>query len=403
MAAAARGSPRCCAAPPIRWSCCSPADRLEDAQRLYLEAPLAQVCNGLAAELVAGAAAALPAGRRLRVLEVGGGTGGTTASILARSGAALDYTFTDVSPFFTTQAQERFASQDRLRCQPFDLEQDGEAQGLAAGSFDMIVAANVVHATRDLRQTLARLHRLLAPQGLLLLVEVTARQVWIDLTFGLTDGWWHFTDHGLRADYPLLSREQWLALLAAEGFAEPAALPDFSSAADPLSHNALFLARRDAQPTPGWLLLGEAGAFAQSLADALAARGEGSVLAARGAEFAGDTAAGFAAMLAAHAPPGGWRNVALLWNFVKDDEDALGTALLLSQALARGASGTAPRLWLVTRGAQALAPGERVAPAQAGVWGWRVLSASNFPSCAAPASTSGRRRRLLKPPTWPAS
>ena len=44
--------------------------------------------------------------------------------------------------------------------------------------------------------------------------------VWVDLVFGLTDGWWRFRDTDLRPAYPLVSRPRWESLLAEKGFAD---------------------------------------------------------------------------------------------------------------------------------------------------------------------------------------
>ena len=111
------------------------------------------------------------------------------------------------------RAREKFAPHAFMRFQTLDLEKTPAAQGLADGAFDVIIAANVVHATRDLRLTLQRLRSLLAPGGELLMLEVAGLERWIDISFGLTDGWWGFDDTALRADYPLLSRPAWLELL----------------------------------------------------------------------------------------------------------------------------------------------------------------------------------------------
>ena len=101
--------------------------------------------------------AALPAGRRLRVLEVGGGTGGTTAWVApALPADRCEYLFTDVGPSLVMRAREKFAAHRFMTFQPFDLEQAPEAQGLGGRRFDIILASNVVHATADLRQTLGR-------------------------------------------------------------------------------------------------------------------------------------------------------------------------------------------------------------------------------------------------------
>jgi SAM-dependent methyltransferase len=105
-----------------------------------------------------------------------------------------------------------------LSSRPLDIERDPLDQDFQAGRHDVVLAVNVLHAVRDLRQSLGYIRRLLAPGGLLILVEVTAPQRWIDLTFGLTDGWWRFTDTDLRPAYPLLRGERWIDVLAELGF-----------------------------------------------------------------------------------------------------------------------------------------------------------------------------------------
>src|SRR5207249_12320770 len=92
-------------------------------------------------------------------------------------------------------------------------------------SCDLVVAANVRHATADLRRTLRHIERLLAPGGLLMVLELTAHPRWVDISFGLTPGWWRFSDRDLRPSYPLLRQEEWLSLLESAGFRDPVGLP----------------------------------------------------------------------------------------------------------------------------------------------------------------------------------
>ena len=99
------------------------------------------------------------------------------------SAEGVEYTFSDISPLFLARARERFARFPFLRYQALDIERDPDPQGFAEGHFDIILASNVLHATGDLRQTLERVRRLLAPGGLLILLEVTRPERWIDLTF----------------------------------------------------------------------------------------------------------------------------------------------------------------------------------------------------------------------------
>src|SRR6185503_4106632 len=126
------------------------------------------------------------------------------------------YVFTDLSASFLAAARQKFASD--LKTQILDVERAPADQGIAAQSFDVVLAANVLHATRDLRQTLAHVREALAPGGVLLLVESTAARRWVDIVFGLTEGWWRFADQDLRPDHPLLSREAWSRLLQESGF-----------------------------------------------------------------------------------------------------------------------------------------------------------------------------------------
>ena len=71
-----------------------------------------------------------------------------------------------------------------------------------------MVAVNVLHATQDLVQTLANVHRSLKPGGLLVLSQITevTETAQADCTWGLTDGWWLFNDGCEFAPQP---REQW--------------------------------------------------------------------------------------------------------------------------------------------------------------------------------------------------
>ena len=180
---------------------------------LYERSATMRYVNGLAASVVEAVQHAIPDGRTLRALEIGAGTGGTTSAIL---GALLPnrarYRFTDVSDVFLEAARVRFASHPNVEFGLFDLEIDPAAQGYEPGSFDVILAANAVHAARDLRAALARLKALLAPGGVLVLVESTTHLAYFDITTGLIEGWQHFADD-LRGDNPLLPPEGWVAAL----------------------------------------------------------------------------------------------------------------------------------------------------------------------------------------------
>ena len=164
--------------------------------------------------------------RKLRILEIGAGTGGTTTRVLARLNDYRDviaeYCYTDVSKAFLFLGQERFAADyPFLVTQRLDIEQPPESQGFTHYAYDVVIATNVLHATRDMRQTLAHVKTLLRGQGLLLLNEITTPSLYAHLTFGLLEGWWLSADDALRApNTPILLPPRWLSVLTQQGFTQ---------------------------------------------------------------------------------------------------------------------------------------------------------------------------------------
>jgi hypothetical protein len=112
-----------------------------------------------------------------------------------------------------------------MRFAVFDITRDPAGQGMPLGSFDAVLGANVVHATPRIAETLGHLRPLLAPGGLLALMETVRRQRWADLVWGLTDGWWSFADAPLRTESPLLDPRSWEEVLGRSGFEGAMALP----------------------------------------------------------------------------------------------------------------------------------------------------------------------------------
>ncbi|RYP68709.1 hypothetical protein DL771_006510 [Monosporascus sp. 5C6A] len=160
----------------------------------------------------------------LRVLEIGAGTGATTSNLLdglvSTFGQQLysKYTYTDISPGFFVAAKERFKEYNGIEFQVLDISKCPIGQGLEEGSYDLILAANVLHATPNLQETLKNVRKLLHPQGRLLLQELNMQAKWVNFIMGGFPGWWLGEDDG-RPDEPYISPERWDHELKASGFA----------------------------------------------------------------------------------------------------------------------------------------------------------------------------------------
>jgi len=406
-----------------------PVDGLVNAERIYRESPPARFYNRLIGELVANAVQDVSRGDTVRLLELGAGTGSTTTCVLERlSGVRTKYCFTDISRMLLKEARSRFDRFPTVRYAMLNIEKPLDDQEFKVGACDIVLAANVLHATIDLRTTLKHVRQLLAPGGLLVLLETTAPRRWLDLIFGLTEGWWRFADADLRPNNALLDTDKWLALLQDSGFTAPAAVGAEFSAGD-LHEQTVLLAKAD-QPAPElranpnrggarpyqqakanestatpdragarpyhpsavgrWLVFSDTEGLAQQVAQRLEQGGGECVLVQAGDRF--DASNPRRPIINIDEPETYrclfkdgtlWRGVLHAWSLdaVFDEANALPdlkqaehlgcrSALFLVQALAEMGSSQPPKLWLLTRGAQPAWPQTRLnSIAQAPIWG----------------------------------
>ena len=208
------------------------------AEDLYERAPLSQYFSAIARAAVDGIVRSRRAAS-LRVLEIGAGTGATAAAVLPaldRTGAT--YEFTDVSQWFLDRAARKFSAYPFVRYSLLDIEQVGTEQHRASGSFDVVLATNVLHATRDICATIQNVRALLAPGGVLILCEATAYLSWFDVTTGLIEGWQAFGDPW-RKGHPLLPAVDWLQVLESAGFERCQAYPEAGSPAEILGQHVI--------------------------------------------------------------------------------------------------------------------------------------------------------------------
>ncbi|KAA8905059.1 fatty acid synthase S-acetyltransferase [Sphaerosporella brunnea] len=165
----------------------------------------------------------------INILEIGAGTGGATLPILKtlmhhgeeEAGAArfAHYDYTDISAGFFEKAKELFKdSADRMSFRTLDIEEDPIQQGFEAEKYDIVLAANVIHATKSLDRSLQNARKLLKPGGKLILFEMTNPEVIrTGFTFGVLPGWWLSVEEN-RKWGPLMSQEDWDVVLRRNKF-----------------------------------------------------------------------------------------------------------------------------------------------------------------------------------------
>jgi hybrid polyketide synthase/nonribosomal peptide synthetase ACE1 len=135
------------------------------------------------------------------ILEVGAGTGGATVPFLSKIGDAFSsYTFTDIGVGFLSKAQETFKKySDKMIFKALDITKDPVAQGFTEHAYDAVLAANVLHATPVLDETLKNARKLLKPGGYLVLLEIVENTpLRVGLVMGGLPGWWIGREDGRR-------------------------------------------------------------------------------------------------------------------------------------------------------------------------------------------------------------
>ena len=377
---------------------------------LYRLAPVWRAANRMIGEVVRTLVDELPDGRRLRVLEVGAGIGSATEYILPVLPAGrFDLMYTDISAGFFAEAEARFSTGDvSIDYRVLDIEKDPLDQGFEPHAYDLIIAANVLHATRHLNETLGHCRTLLAPSGLLVALENQRGRGWMDLIFGQLDGWWRFADR-YRPNHALAGPDVWCRALADSGFAESEVLGVERSEAAGLPDRGVIVAQGPAKidlPEGAWILAADRGGMASSLAAQLAEQNQRVVLAGADPESNG-AAEGNSRIVAASVETErreSWRSLveglppdvpfagavhlvaqdghgadATTPDFAEDAKRAAASALALVQGIADADAVPEKGLWLVTRGAQVLERERTGQLAGAPLWGLGKVVAREAP------------------------
>ncbi|WP_340201871.1 SDR family NAD(P)-dependent oxidoreductase [Ascidiimonas sp. W6] len=194
---------------------------------LYKGNAIADRANQVTSEFIKNAVVEIlkksPENKKIRILEVGAGTGGTSNSVLKALRpftAQIEYIYTDVSSGFLSAAKQKFGKlYDFITFQTLDIEKSIALQGIEQESIDLVFGSNVFHATENINNTLHNCKELLTQDGIILLNELMEVKILTTLTFGLLNGWWKYEDPKQRLMHaPLLDEKLWSASLREANF-----------------------------------------------------------------------------------------------------------------------------------------------------------------------------------------
>lgn len=351
--------------------------------------PTYRSTNRVVTEAVTQIVEGWPANRRLRLLEIGQGSRALTRALLPLLPAdRCDYVIAECDEEALARAEAEFADHAHVSCRRLNPETMA-LDNADAQSFDLVLAAHVVHAKPDPLLALLTLKRMLSKGGMLLMAERHADRV-ADFVFGLDPKWW--TAHGSRLSAPL----DWQQPLQEMGFAEIEAVVDPLGksinagtyallAKNPDAPLAETLAKPDAAK---WLLVVDGSencrAFAQALNERLSEQGQDVHVAQADAPL--PDLADFQHVV----------NLAGL--SVEDDAAAIDlmavqnqrciTTLDLIHAIESCARPAPPRLWLVTGHGSVVthldgtALSGRHIPSQSALWGFGRVIMNEYPGLA---------------------
>ncbi|RCJ26207.1 beta-ketoacyl synthase [Nostoc minutum NIES-26] len=191
----------------------------------YSESPLITYYNSILRSSLEQVVKSLPSSVHLRVLEIGAGTGVSTQALLpVLPPQQTNYTFTDIGSGFLTQAQQKFQDYPFVEYRLLDIDKSPTEQGFEKYSFDVIIASNVLHATRNIDRTLQNVRSLLAPGGFLLVWEITQPKIDFDISWGLLLK--PLDDKRRNPGQPFIILDQWFEALREQDFVQFAAVPE---------------------------------------------------------------------------------------------------------------------------------------------------------------------------------
>lgn len=160
---------------------------------------------------------------KIRILEIGAGTGGTSEVVFKKIkefGAYIEeYCYTDISKAFLLHAEDSYRKDNPfLQCKFLNIEEEPHNQDFKEGNYDLVIASNCLHATKDICLSIRNAKSLLKENGVLLLNEMCGNNFFAHMTFGMLEGWWLYKDTYLRIEgCPGIYKNTWKNILLSEG------------------------------------------------------------------------------------------------------------------------------------------------------------------------------------------
>jgi cyclopropane fatty-acyl-phospholipid synthase-like methyltransferase len=122
----------------------------------------------------------------MRILQIGSGTGSSTKSIiesLTLPGSMSHttysrYTFTSTTAELSPTAKELLNGYSNIDYRVLNISKDPSEQGFSGEKYDLIIATNVLYATKNIGEALKNVHKLLTPGGRLLLQNLHSSSKW---------------------------------------------------------------------------------------------------------------------------------------------------------------------------------------------------------------------------------
>lgn len=168
--------------------------------------------------------------KKVRVLEIGAGTGALTYKIIPRIKDIDDmqYCFTDIGQSFVAKAKidAEINGYNFMDFRKLDISKDIKKQGFYENSFDIIISYDVIQATDSIEVSLNNVRKMLVSGGIFAQIQSYEDHHIDNLIYGLSPGWWNFAKDPIRGNRITMLPVKWQEVLEDVGFKDVQILPE---------------------------------------------------------------------------------------------------------------------------------------------------------------------------------